>query len=1107
MPAAYTESPTQTVFCPVPKCPANYTVQMHAVATDVVLNSCANYTCQLNTEKENVCSVIGKSFVTFDAAEFKFSVCQHILAKSVDDQWTVILNASCAQATFAKCHKNVIIADRRTNTTIQITAQLRVFIDGYEFGVAQLQSTRGVKLRDYRISLVGNTLVVRSGNGFWVTLNRFGDVKVGAAAALRNTVLGLCGNNNGVKSDDKHAPNGDQLVDTEAFGRAWAVDGTHETCVDQTQTCTADARAQALRLCHTVQNRAFDACATVMNFQRFVDRCMEFACECIEANGGAAESNEQCKCAVLNKYAVDCLAASSVVRLAPWRSAHGCQQTQCPVGQVYHECFRQRCEATCETLRSTTSATEQQQQCNELMSNSCASGCFCPEGQVRSGETCVDPNECADCVCTGSGSSVFTYDARSVQLPADCGKTVLLTSPTKIMLGLFEVYATMERCGLTMCIGVFTILSGEHSVLIRRPGQATIIDNEIVFDAEYERDWIRYHRPSNASVRVRLPQQHVSMLVQLIDMTFTLTVPSIGYRGQLHGLCGDCNDDASNDEITAKLMTLDASALRTRNSLFTSPTLPKILHQANETCLSAAVVTPAPNQNIVCPEINPRDDPCVAGLLDLRTFGQCHLIVDPQRWLTACESATKCKTLPQRASESCAHIRGYAAACTQHNVCVDLTTIRSNCSAPVGTCPQGMQFEACGCPLTCADLDKSRQLSGSSLAPFCPVPRTAACVCPPGFVIHLNRCQPLAVCTQCDAAGHSVGDRWSTDSCTECTCEANGKTLCTRQKCLAATTTACPSGTVQRNTTAAGECCPSFVCDAVAANCSYFNATAPIRCAEHQRIKTITDALSGCVSHVCECVPSFECPPLQPVHLQTGETLTTDATGCCPLHKVRCNRDRCPLANATKCESPFEVRSLSSANDTANKTCCPIYECRPLPNKCIVAVDGGKQMRSLQETWSTSDPCVQQRCALSTFSSTNDSVPSVYPAVVNDVQKCASLVCPVAHEITYEANKCCPFCKQTSCEFEGRAIEPTQSIRSADNCTRYECSSATRGAGSSASFSIQVTREACPDVSACAMHLRYVKGCCTLCKSEALQEGKRIQNSDLITVNQYIIVP
>lgn len=78
----------EIIKCPEPECPKGYNIVMDNQLPGKDL--CAKYSCELVPLSDVVCNVTGKTFSTFDGTEFKYDICDHILARDlVNDQWSV----------------------------------------------------------------------------------------------------------------------------------------------------------------------------------------------------------------------------------------------------------------------------------------------------------------------------------------------------------------------------------------------------------------------------------------------------------------------------------------------------------------------------------------------------------------------------------------------------------------------------------------------------------------------------------------------------------------------------------------------------------------------------------------------------------------------------------------------------------------------------------------------------------------------------------------------------------------------------------------------------------------------------------------------------------
>lgn len=104
--------------------------------------------------------------------------------------------------------------------------------------------------------------------------------------------------------------------------------------------------------------------------------------------------------------------ASVIKKVLKNKNLHFPLEITCPAPLVHSDCYKRRCELSCDTLNSDDCP---------VISDACFSGCYCPEGTVRKGETCVALADCKDCVCNTIGSSkYFTYDRNSFTFNGNC---------------------------------------------------------------------------------------------------------------------------------------------------------------------------------------------------------------------------------------------------------------------------------------------------------------------------------------------------------------------------------------------------------------------------------------------------------------------------------------------------------------------------------------------------------------------------------------------------------------------------------------------------------------------------------------------------------------
>lgn len=78
---------TEKIVCPEPSCPNGYNIVFESSKS---FQACAKYKCELQLKKDVVCNITGRTFNTFDEVEYKYDVCDHILARDLlSNNWTI----------------------------------------------------------------------------------------------------------------------------------------------------------------------------------------------------------------------------------------------------------------------------------------------------------------------------------------------------------------------------------------------------------------------------------------------------------------------------------------------------------------------------------------------------------------------------------------------------------------------------------------------------------------------------------------------------------------------------------------------------------------------------------------------------------------------------------------------------------------------------------------------------------------------------------------------------------------------------------------------------------------------------------------------------------
>lgn len=253
--------------CPDASCPPQYEVVYEKISM-YKMHRCPKYVCRPLTPQEAVCSVKGRTFNTFDNMEYKYDVCNHILARDMyGNEWYVTLEKQCVESLGQRQHCTQILVVTLNERTIILYPDLHVDIDEYTFTAKQI-ARFGNRIPDFRLSLMGDKIVFVSHHyGFWVIWDLSTNVKIGVVAKLAGRVDGLCGYFDGNMANDRQTPEGMQARSTVQFGNSWAMEDTPEC--DQ-HVCPRDVQKQAWTICTSVKSSTLlDACSAVIDLDRF----------------------------------------------------------------------------------------------------------------------------------------------------------------------------------------------------------------------------------------------------------------------------------------------------------------------------------------------------------------------------------------------------------------------------------------------------------------------------------------------------------------------------------------------------------------------------------------------------------------------------------------------------------------------------------------------------------------------------------------------------------------------------------------------------------------------------------------------------------------------
>ncbi|CAM5137605.1 unnamed protein product, partial [Eretmochelys imbricata] len=263
-----------------------------------------------------------------------------------------------------------------------------------------------------KVQISGRYVLLETDFGLWVRFDGNHYVEVSVSGCYKGQLCGLCGNYNGDAKDDNLKPNGSIAGDSTELGESWLVAENNTICSpDQVLLCEPQLESEARKdtACGMITDPTgiFKDCHAKVAPEIFLENCVYDMCHTKEPTVSL--------CNGLQAYAESCTNAG-ICR--EWRNNTLCP-ISCPGGSQYKSCGS-RCPSTCVTPSAFSP-------CSSLP----VEGCFCNEGYVLSGDTCVPESSCG-CVDGNNhyhqlGESWFTHDACTERCTCNSNNNITCT--------------------------------------------------------------------------------------------------------------------------------------------------------------------------------------------------------------------------------------------------------------------------------------------------------------------------------------------------------------------------------------------------------------------------------------------------------------------------------------------------------------------------------------------------------------------------------------------------------------------------------------------------------------------------------------------------------
>ncbi|CAM5137602.1 unnamed protein product, partial [Eretmochelys imbricata] len=657
-----------------------------------------------------------------------------------------------------------------------------------------------------KVQISGRYVLLETDFGLWVRFDGNHYVEVSVSGCYKGQLCGLCGNYNGDAKDDNLKPNGSIAGDSTELGESWLVAENNTICSpDQVLLCEPQLESEARKdtACGMITDLTgiFKDCHAKVAPEIFLENCVYDMCHTKEPTVSL--------CNGLQAYAESCTNAG-ICR--EWRNNTLCP-ISCPAGSQYKSCGS-RCPSTCVTPSAFSP-------CSSLP----VEGCFCNEGYVLSGDTCVPESSCG-CVDENNhyhqlGESWFTHDACTERCTCNSNNNITCTGwacgPLEIcgvQDGELGCYPPVDASTTSSPTTVGTSPSESTTVQGTSPASETTPPHTISSTAEERKS------PTTATPTTAEPCQtgratcsasgdpHYYTFDGRVhhfmgNCTYTLSKVCNGSRGLPPFDVSTTNEHRGSNTKVSYVKSVHVDVYGTQISLLknrkvtvngTRRNLPVVIENKIKVqisgryvlletdfglwvrfdgnhyvevsvsgCYKGQLCGLCGNYNGDAKDDNLKPNGSIAG--DSTELGESWLVAENN---TICSPDQVLLCEPQLESE--------ARKDTACGMITDPTGIFKDSIS----CPGGSQYKSCGsrCPSTC--------VTPSAFSPCSSLP-VEGCFCNEGYVLSGDTCVPESSCGCVDENNHyhQLGESWFThDACTErCTCNSNNNITCTGWAC------------------------------------------------------------------------------------------------------------------------------------------------------------------------------------------------------------------------------------------------------------------------------------------------------------------------------------
>ncbi|KAI5278517.1 Mucin-5B [Manis pentadactyla] len=668
---------------------------------------------------------------------------------------------------------------------------------------------------------------------------------------------------------------------------------------------------------------------------------------------------------------------------------------------------------------------------------SCVNG-HLPVKVLSEAEPCDYHLEC-ECSCSGWGGSHYrTFDGTAYSFLHNC--THVLMREISPRHGNLSVLLSSHYCGAGSCARALTVRhKSMEIVLTTTPGpsgqKSLVMFDHTPVSHGFSKNGVSVSLMGTTAMAIDIPAIRVGIAFD--GNIFQVRLPYSHFSYNTEGQCGTCTNSQADD-----CRRPDGTMAPTCQDMARTWLLPE---SSEAGCWAPTSLPPTAGSPPTMPTSAPCPPAPLCELLLSRVFAECHSLIPPSPFLSACVSDS-CQA--DRPEVPCQSLEAYAALCRARGVCSDWRNATGGlCDF---TCPPTKVYRPCGPvqPETCEPRGRSPPSRGLA----------EGCFCPDGSVLFSSNadvCVPQCPCVGPDGFPKFPGEQW-VSNCQACVCDKGSMSVrCTPVLCQdQAPPQECSQAgfvTVTRPL-ADNPCCPETLCVCNRTTCPH----SPPQCRLGEEL-THTEEEGG-------CCPTFHCQPKLCTYNGTSYGIGATFPAVLPCHTckcltvdaqdpaVQCARDACD----STCPQGFKYSWVSGH-------CC---------GECVQVACPTPDGRLVQpnETWVNSlvDNCTEYHCE----AESGRPVLTARPTPCPEVSRCRGIL---------RKTGCCYSCEEVdSCQ-----VRVNRMVLRHQSCVTQ------------APVNVTFCEGSCPGASRYSMETQAMQPQCTCCReTRAHEEAVTMQCPD-----------